>query len=103
MLKADDVGRAAQALAVALLVLVAADVPGAQPVKSARVGVLASSSEANFRPSVEVLREALRSAGWVEGRNLTLDVRYPGDQYGRLPELAAELVRLKVDVLASLG
>jgi hypothetical protein len=40
---------------------------------------------------------------WVEGRNLTLDVRYPGDQYARLQELASELVKLKVDVLASLG
>ena len=68
-----------------------------------RVGVLASSTEANFEPSVKVFREALQAAGWVEGRNLTLDVRYPGEQYARLQELAAELVRLKVDVLASLG
>jgi putative ABC transport system substrate-binding protein len=76
----------------------------AQPdAKLARVGVLASSTQANFEPSVKVFREALHAAGWVEGRNLTLDVRYPGEQYARLPELAAELVRLKVDVLASLG
>jgi len=68
-----------------------------------RVGVLASSTEANFEPSVKVFREALHAAGWVEGRNLTLDVRYPGDQYARLQELANELVKLKVDVLASLG
>src|SRR5438309_4365594 len=68
-----------------------------------RIGVLASSSEANFEPSVKVFREALQAAGWVEGRNLTLEIRYPGDQYARLPELAAELVRLKVDVLATLG
>ena len=39
----------------------------------------------------------------MEGKNLTLDVRYPGEQYGRLPDLATELVGLKVDVLASLG
>lgn len=76
----------------------------AQPTtKSARVGVLASSTEANFSPSVEIFREALQAAGWVEGRNLALDVRYPGDQYARLPDLAAELVALKVDVLATLG
>ena len=67
-----------------------------------RVGVLASSTEANFGPSVKVFREALHAAGWVEGRNLMLDVRYP-EQYARLPELATELVGLKVDVLASLG
>jgi ABC-type uncharacterized transport system substrate-binding protein len=76
----------------------------AQPIgKAYRVGVLASSSESNFGPSVLIFREALYAAGWVEGRNLTLDVRYPGDQYARLQELANELVNLKVDVLASLG
>jgi len=92
-------------LAVAFIFLtwLAADVPHAQPSRSARVGVLASSSEANFEPSVKVFRQTLQAAGWVEGRNLTLEVRYPGDQYARLPELAAELVRLKVDVLARLG
>jgi putative ABC transport system substrate-binding protein len=68
-----------------------------------RVGVLASSTEANFEPGVKVFREALHAAGWVEGRNLTLEIRYPGPQYARLPGLAAELVALKVDVLATLG
>jgi putative tryptophan/tyrosine transport system substrate-binding protein len=77
---------------------------GAQPVtRTARVGVLASSTEENFGPSVQVFREALRTAGWVEGQNLSLEVRYAGDRYARLPELAAELVKLKVDVIASLG
>ena len=70
--------------------------------KLARIGVL-SSTETNFEPSIKVLREALQVAGWVEGRDLALDVRYPGEQYARLPELAAELVSLKVDVLATLG
>jgi hypothetical protein len=56
----------------------------AQPPRTARVGVLGSSTEANFAPSVKVFREALHAAGWVEGRNLTLDVRYPGDEYARL-------------------
>ena len=37
--------------------------------------ILASSTEANFAPSVKVFRETLHAAGWVEGRNLTLDVR----------------------------
>jgi putative tryptophan/tyrosine transport system substrate-binding protein len=74
-----------------------------QAEKVYRVGVLASSTQSNFAPSVRIFREALYAAGWVEGRNLTLDVRYPGDQYARLQELANELVKLKVDVLASLG
>jgi putative ABC transport system substrate-binding protein len=76
----------------------------AQPGRTARVGVLASSSDANFGASVQVFREALREAGWVEGVNLTLDVRYLGErQYARLPALAADLVRSKVDVIATLG
>jgi putative ABC transport system substrate-binding protein len=88
----------------AMLMVAASVAVQAQPAgKTARVGVLASSTESNFAPSVAVFREALQDAGWVEGKNLTLEVRYPGEQYGRLPELAAELVGLKVDVLASLG
>jgi putative ABC transport system substrate-binding protein len=91
-------------LVVAVSVVAASRAAEAQPAeKIARVGVLASSTEANFAPSVTVFREALQGAGWAEGKNLTLDVRYPGEQYGRLPDLATELVGLKVDVLASLG
>ena len=88
---------------VVVLIVSLATVAHTQPSKTARVGVLASSTEANFGPNVKTFREALRAAGWVEGRNLTLDVRYAGEQYGRLPELAADLVRLDVDVLVSLG
>src|SRR5215472_7284035 len=90
------------AFAVALILPLATDLC-AQPAKTARVGVLASSTEANFGPNVTVFREALRAAGWVEGRNLILHVRYAGGQYARLPELATELVQLEVDVLVSLG
>src|ERR1700730_3325868 len=89
---------------VALATLVDPRVVRAQPAtRTARVGVLASSTEENFAPSVKVFREALRTAGWVEGQNLTLEVRYAGEGSARLPELAAELVRLKVEVIASLG
>jgi len=91
------------AVALQLLTPLAADAPRAQPPKLARVGVLASSKEANFEPSVKIFRERLQAAGWVEGRNLILDIRYPGEQYARLPELATELVKLNVDVLATLG
>jgi len=89
-------------VAVALVLSLATDAHAQSP-KTARVGVLASSTEGNFGPNVKVFREALGAAGWVEGRNLTLHVRYAGEQYGRLPELASELVGLEVDVLVSLG
>jgi putative ABC transport system substrate-binding protein len=83
--------------------LVAPRIVLAQPPRIARVGVLASSTEANFAPSVKTFREGMHALGWVEARNLVLDVRYPGERYGRLPELAADLVRLRMDVIASLG
>lgn len=90
-----------------LALLALATVPQAtkaQPAaKNARVGVLASSTEANFAPGVKVFRDALREAGWVEGKNLSLEVRYAGAQYAPLPDLATELIGLKVDVLATLG
>jgi ABC-type uncharacterized transport system substrate-binding protein len=85
------------------LALAPLTVEAQQAAKVYRVGVLASSTESNFEPSVRIFRRALNAAGWVEGRNLTLDVRYPGEQYARLQELADELAKLKVDVLATLG
>src|SRR5207245_850213 len=90
-------------LAVLILSLVPLAAEAQTTAKVYQVGVLASSTEANFEPSVKVFREALQTTGWVEGRNLTLNVRYPGVQYARLQELATELVGLKVDVLATLG
>ncbi|HKQ67508.1 MAG TPA: ABC transporter substrate-binding protein [Methylomirabilota bacterium] len=72
------------------------------PSKTYRVGVLASSTEVNFGPGVKIFREALHAAGWVEGQNLALDVRYTSG-YAQLKQLATELVRLKVDVIAALG
>src|SRR5262249_41480546 len=87
--------RTALLLTLALALLAAPLAVEAQPAaKIARVGVLASSTEEHFEPSVKVFREALHAAGWVEGQNLTLDVRYPGEQYARLAELATELVSL---------
>jgi putative ABC transport system substrate-binding protein len=94
---------ARRSLVGAVCILAAALAAEAQPAgKVARVGILASSTEANFGPSVKVFREALLEAGWAEGKNLTLDVRYPA-QYARLPGFATELVALKPDVLASFG
>jgi putative ABC transport system substrate-binding protein len=90
------------AVAVALVLWPATDAH-AQPAKTARVGVLASSTESNFEPNVKAFRGALGAAGWVEGRNLALYVRYAGEQYARLSELATELVQLKVDVLVTFG
>jgi putative ABC transport system substrate-binding protein len=48
-----------------------------------------------------VVKEGLRELGWVEGKNLRTEIRAAGGRYERLPELAAELVRLKVDVIVA--
>jgi putative tryptophan/tyrosine transport system substrate-binding protein len=54
-------------------------------------------------PVNDVLTEALRELGWVEGQNVVFERRYAENRLERLPELAAELVRLKVDVIVADG
>ncbi|HEV8575439.1 MAG TPA: ABC transporter substrate-binding protein [Dehalococcoidia bacterium] len=74
----------------------------AQPAgKIARVGVLYSSRPLPKRSGD--FFDSLRELGWVEGQNIMFEVRSPEDRPERLPELAAELVRLKVDVIMAFG
>jgi putative tryptophan/tyrosine transport system substrate-binding protein len=75
---------------------------GEPAARTARVGILASSTEDPFATNVGVFRQALHELGWVDGRNVALAVRY-ADAYQRLPVLAAELVRLDVDVIFAMG
>jgi len=74
----------------------------AQPAgKVYRVGYLsASSSTANPR-ILEAFRQGLRDLGWVEGQNIVIEYRWAEGRFDRLPDLAAELVRLKVDVIVA--
>jgi putative ABC transport system substrate-binding protein len=64
-----------------------------------RIGYLASGS-ATASPH-ESFRQGLRELGWVEGHNILIDYRFAEGSFDRLPDLAAELVRLKVDVIAA--
>ncbi len=64
-----------------------------------RIGFLAPGSGPNA--FIEAFREELRSLGYIEGRNLSIEYRYAAGNEERLPELAAELVRLKVDVIVT--
>ncbi len=70
-----------------------------------RIGFLGTSSASGFGfvERVEALRAGLRDLGYVEGRNLMIEFRWAEDKYERLPELAAELIRLKVDVIVTHG
>jgi putative tryptophan/tyrosine transport system substrate-binding protein len=72
-----------------------------QPKKVARIGVLALTN-ADEQSLGKELREGLRELGSVEGQNFVLELRSADGNASRLPELAAELVRLKVDVLAAI-
>jgi putative tryptophan/tyrosine transport system substrate-binding protein len=89
---------------VALVILLAPLPPEAQqPPKSHRIGVLLGSSESFAAPYNAIFRQALRALGYVEGGNIAIEYRYADGNYDRLPTLAAELVRLKVDIIVTEG
>jgi len=89
-------------LLLVLALLAVSFAAGAQQLeRRARVGFLAPGTPAYWDGSVQIFRLRLRELGWIEGRNLMLDVRYANDNYERLPGLAAELVALKPDVIAA--
>ena len=72
----------------------------AQPAgKVYRIGYLAATT-ALSRP-VGAFRQGLREFGWVEGQNIAIEYRFAESRLDRLPDLAAELVRLKVDVIVA--
>ena len=74
----------------------------AQPAKVPRVGLFGLGS-AESSPFFEALRQGLRERGWVEGQNIAFEDRTTVGHYSRLPDVAAELVRLRVDVIVTLG
>ena len=76
---------------------------GAQQPTTPVVGFLSSRSAEDSARSVAAFRQALAAAGYVEGRNVTIEFRWAEGQYDRLPALAAELVGRRVDVLVAVG
>lgn len=68
-----------------------------------RIGWLSPDSAASDLRNLEALRAGLREISYVEGQNLTIETRWAEGRSERLPELAAELVRLPVDVLCTAG
>src|SRR5262249_33019294 len=94
----------ARALVIAglLLAVVAAGSPAdAQQPKSPRIAFFSSGTRATTEHLVEAFRRQLRELGYVEGKTLVLDVRYGEGKPERLPEIARELVRLKLDVIVA--
>ena len=74
----------------------------AQTAKRFRVGCLWVANEATVKPLAEALLAGLRELGYVEGRNIVVDMRYGGGDISRLPALADELIALKPDVLVGI-
>ena len=86
------------ALSLALAPLAAEAQP---PGKVYRMGYLYSGSATSSPRAPEAFREGLRELGWMEGRNIVIDYRFAEGRFDRLPDLAAELVRLKVNVIVA--
>ena len=74
-----------------------------QPAKVPRIGFLGSGSPATYGALVDAFRQGLRELGYVEGQNVVMDLRWAEGRFERLPALAEELVRLKVDVILTHG
>jgi ABC-type uncharacterized transport system substrate-binding protein len=73
----------------------------AQPKKTVRIGYLAGVSAAADAPRLDAFRQGLRDLGYVEGKNLTIEFRHENRDFNRLPQLAAELVALRIDLLVT--
>jgi putative ABC transport system substrate-binding protein len=74
-----------------------------QPTKIPRIGFLFAVSPSAISTRVEAFRQGLRELGYVEGKNIVIEWRFAEEKPNRVPVLAAELVRLKVDIIISGG
>jgi ABC-type uncharacterized transport system substrate-binding protein len=74
-----------------------------QPEKVPRIGFLITSSPSAIAPRMDAFRQGLRELGYVEGKNIVIERRHAEGKFDHLPALAAELVRLKVDVIVTSG
>lgn len=88
----------------ASLILLSLDLAEAQQTrKVARIGFLDNSTASGSAILVEAFRQELSKLGWIEGKNITIEYRFSDGKPERLPELVAELLRLKIDVVVTRG
>jgi putative ABC transport system substrate-binding protein len=93
-------------LSVVLTILFLAAVNPAQaqqPTKVPRIGFLGATYPSTNTARIEAFRQGLRELGYVEGKNIVIEYRWAEGKTERLPDLAAELVRLKVDIIVTAG
>ena len=74
-----------------------------QPTKVPRIGYLDNSTASGIAVLLDAFRQELSKLGWIEGKNITIEYRFAEQKLERLPELAADLVRLKVDLIVTSG
>ena len=86
-----------------MLLAVGVTAQAQQPARIHRIGILSPVSGSVFPARVEAFRQRLRQLGYVEGKNILIEYRYAEGKRERLPDLAAELVRLKVDIIVTIG
>src|SRR5262245_61364004 len=85
----------------ALLFALCSSASAQQTGKIFRIGFLFNSTASGSESLVDAFRQELSKLGWIEGKNITIEYRYGEGKQDRLPELAAELVRLKVDLIVA--
>ena len=86
-----------------LLLAPCSAVDAQQAGKVFRIGYLDSSIASGSAVLLEAFRQELSKLGWIEGKNITIEYRFGEGKTARLPELAADLVRLKVDLIVVAG
>src|SRR6266536_3047280 len=87
----------------ALLSALCLPVEAQQTGKVLRIGFLDNSTAAGSAVLVDAFRQEMRKLGWIEGKNITIEYRFAEQKDERLPELAADLVRLKIDLIVVTG
>jgi putative ABC transport system substrate-binding protein len=90
-------------LLTAILLATVSSAAAQQPAKISRIGYLSATGPASDTARSEAIRLALRALGYIEGQNIATEYRYAEGKVDRFPELAAELVRLKVDIIVVAG
>jgi ABC-type uncharacterized transport system substrate-binding protein len=99
MVRAMKKARVLSIVFVVVLLAVAIFAEAQQPKKVARIGYLLSFDPATESTRSEAIRLALRELGYIEGQNIAIEYRYSERKVDRAPELAAELVRRKVNII----
>ena len=87
----------------AVLLTLCSSTHAQQTGKIVRIGFLDSSTASGMAGLLEAFRQELSKLGWIEGKNITFEYRFAEGKNERLPELAADLVRLKIDLIVATG